>query len=609
MLMSELDGVKQSGSTNVPTSTTQRHGSSVQWRENGAFDHPNGDQTQGAIDPVTNRCFKMVGRKYAPEIFVIMEPRIRRTVADSFIRKSGFDFSYRIEATGFSRGIWILWRESISVDVLVVTKQFIHARCTMAGNAGANIPWILGGDFNAISSSSERQGGSQHGSGVNLKFCEFIADAGLIDMGFSGPQFTWKRGDLSQRLDQCLCNSKWYSEFAQSEVIHLQRLGSDHRPILIDTGMDSNQHKSSLFHYISAWNDHPDFINMLKDSWIDSRSIGDNISNFQSKSKEWSWTVFGHIDRRKNLLLSRIKGIEMAFEIDSNPYLQDLEIALKCDLEHVLEQEESLWFQRAQTNWIQFGDRNTAFFHASVISRKKRNRISMLKVSDGSWCRDAQILKNHAADFFKTLFTSELHDYASDTTLSRYPRLKEEEIGTMVDADGDWDWSRLSSCLPSETLAKIATVPPSRIDMGSDNLGWRWEDNRKFMTKSAYEALREAGELNGEVHWRQIWKMSIPQRIRMFFWLVFHERLLTNTERVRRHLSDYVRCSVCNNGSETIEHALRLCSKARRVWELWVPSGQLLLLIHYRLAIGFYKVCRTWLVLGSGTSYGLQHSS
>ncbi|KAL4291239.1 hypothetical protein GQ457_14G000340 [Hibiscus cannabinus] len=507
MLMSELDGVKQSGSTSATTSTGQRHGSTVQWRENGAFDHPNGDQTQSA-----------------PEIFVIMEPRISGTFADDFIRRPGYDFSYKIEATGFSGGIWILWRESVSVDVLVVTKQFIHARCSPAGNAGEFLLTCVYASpcRQQRNSSSERQGGSRHGSRVNLKFCDFIVDAGLIDMGFNGPQFTWKRGDLSQRLDRCLCNSRWYSEFAQSEVVHLQRLGSDHRPILLGTGMDSNQHKSSLFRYISASNDHPDFINLLKDYWDDSRSIGDNISNFQSKSREWSWTVFGHIDRRKNLLLSRIKGIEVALENGHNSYLEELEIALKRDLEHVLEQEESLWFQRARTSWIQSGDRNTAFFHASVISRKKRNRISMLKVSDESWCRDAQILKNHVADFFKTLFTSELHDHAGGTTLTRFPRINEEEmhpspapVGTMVDDDGAWDWGRLSLCLPRETSAKIATVPPPWIGMGSDNPRWRWEDNRKFTTKSAYGALREEGETNGEVHWRQIWKMPVPQRVRV----------------------------------------------------------------------------------------------
>ncbi|KAL4285224.1 hypothetical protein GQ457_16G023470 [Hibiscus cannabinus] len=130
-------------------------------------------------------------------------------------------------------------------------------------------------------------------------------------------------------------------------------------------------------------------------------------------------------------------------------------------------------------------------------------------------------------------------------------------------------------CLPRETLEKIATVPPPRIGMGSDSLGWRWEDNRKFTTRSAYGALCGEGEINGAVYWRQIWKMSVPQRICMFFWLAFHGRLLTNEERVRRHLSVSIRCSICSTGPESIEHALRLCSKARRVWEILIPPSKL----------------------------------
>ncbi|KAK8660173.1 hypothetical protein V6N13_051107 [Hibiscus sabdariffa] len=42
----ELDGTKESASTSANTSNVQQRDASVQWRENGAFDHPNGDQNQ-----------------------------------------------------------------------------------------------------------------------------------------------------------------------------------------------------------------------------------------------------------------------------------------------------------------------------------------------------------------------------------------------------------------------------------------------------------------------------------------------------------------------------------------------------------------------------------
>lgn len=38
----------------------------------------------------------------------------------------GFDFSHRIEAQGFSDGLWILWRHYVSVDIILNHGQFIH---------------------------------------------------------------------------------------------------------------------------------------------------------------------------------------------------------------------------------------------------------------------------------------------------------------------------------------------------------------------------------------------------------------------------------------------------------------------------------------------------
>ena len=57
---------------------------------------------------------------------IIMEPRISGKQADDFIKCSGFDYSHRIEASGFSGGIWIFWRGYFEVEVLFNHKQFVH---------------------------------------------------------------------------------------------------------------------------------------------------------------------------------------------------------------------------------------------------------------------------------------------------------------------------------------------------------------------------------------------------------------------------------------------------------------------------------------------------
>ncbi|KAK8492824.1 hypothetical protein V6N12_032836 [Hibiscus sabdariffa] len=40
--------------------------------------------------------------------------------------------------------------------------------------------------------------------------------------------------------------------------------------------------------------------------------------------------------------------------------------------------------------------------------------------------------------------------------------------------------------------------------------------------------------------------MKVMQRIKVFMWLAFHDRLLTNAERSMRHLEDSNMCSLCS---------------------------------------------------------------
>ena len=50
-------------------------------------------------------------QNYKPLLVVLLEPHISGYKADNFIKRSGFDKSYRVEAEGFSGGIWVLWKD------------------------------------------------------------------------------------------------------------------------------------------------------------------------------------------------------------------------------------------------------------------------------------------------------------------------------------------------------------------------------------------------------------------------------------------------------------------------------------------------------------------
>ncbi|KAK8623001.1 hypothetical protein V6N13_117897 [Hibiscus sabdariffa] len=125
--------------------------------------------------------------------------------------------------------------------------------------------------------------------------------------------------------------------------------------------------------------------------------------------------------------------------------------------------------------------------------------------------------------------------------------------------------------LPREKLDLIASVQTPQSGVGMDTSGWSGEDKRLISTRSAYDFLFQGSELGDTVIWKRIWKLEVPQRIRVFIWLTFQERLLTNVERVQRHIVVLDLCEICRGGREDIEHVLRSCSAAKGVWIRALP--------------------------------------
>jgi len=65
-----------------------------------------------------------------------------------------------------------------------------------------------------------------------------------------------------------------------------------------------------------------------------------------------------------------------------------------------------LWHQKSREKWIKFGDRNSSFFHAQTIIRRKKNRIHGLQLPNGTWTSDDTILQDEAQKYFKNLLAN-----------------------------------------------------------------------------------------------------------------------------------------------------------------------------------------------------------
>ncbi|GLT38156.1 hypothetical protein SLA2020_124220 [Shorea laevis] len=79
-------------------------------------------------------------QKHKPYIFIITEPRISGITADDRINKLSFDESTKVEAWGFSGGIWILWNKIVGdITILDCFSQAITLRVKKAHKD----PWLL----------------------------------------------------------------------------------------------------------------------------------------------------------------------------------------------------------------------------------------------------------------------------------------------------------------------------------------------------------------------------------------------------------------------------------------------------------------------------------
>lgn len=122
---------------------------------------------------------------------------------------------------------------------------------------GVNVPILMFGDFNEITSLSKKFGGVVRGERQMDAFRGAIDDCGLVDLVFKGNIFTWQRGLstktlVKERLDRCLANSGWCSLFPYSEVVHLPIHKSDHALVLLKFGKDKTRYKKGkLFRFES----------------------------------------------------------------------------------------------------------------------------------------------------------------------------------------------------------------------------------------------------------------------------------------------------------------------------------------------------------------------
>lgn len=221
---------------------------------------------RGANKPNFRRSVRYLLKKFNTDVLAIFETHAGGDRASSICQGLGFDKSFRVDAVGQSGGLWLLWRSDVGeINIVKSDAQFIYAKITRDQEvfnlivvyaapsvnrrsglwnqldevlSGVEGPVMVGGDFNTILRLDERTGGNGDLSPDSLVFGDWINRNSLIDMGFNGNKFTWKRGRVlntfvAKRLDRVFCCAQTRLMWQEAKVTHLPFLASDHAPLYI----------------------------------------------------------------------------------------------------------------------------------------------------------------------------------------------------------------------------------------------------------------------------------------------------------------------------------------------------------------------------------------
>ncbi|XP_019198971.1 PREDICTED: uncharacterized protein LOC109192724 [Ipomoea nil] len=319
-----------------------------------------------------------------PDALCLLEIRTNKVEAMiKLANQLGFSNHFLVEPLGFAGGLLLLWNHmKLNLDVVSHSSQAIHTRARLGlrdcfltfayvkpnimaksrfwdecriFKDSVNASWVLVGDLNDIAAVGE-QWGSDSVSTISMnRFSDAMNNCSLFDVGASGPRFTWCRhvgGRVTQmrKLDRVLWNMEAQMLFPEAKAVVLARLHSDHHPVLfIDEAGNPPDRSSRPFRFEAAWLGREDY----KKIWEDSALLGsEGFANFitlvTAKSKTWNTDVFGNIFQRKRHIEGHIRGTQQANNYAFSGALQSLDKRLQKDLNEVLDQEETFWFQKSR---------------------------------------------------------------------------------------------------------------------------------------------------------------------------------------------------------------------------------------------------------------------
>ncbi|XP_071688252.1 uncharacterized protein [Rutidosis leptorrhynchoides] len=134
---------------------------------------------------------------------------------------------------------------------------------------------------------------------------------------------------------------------------------------------------------------------------------------------------------------------------------------------------------------------------------------------------------------------------------------------------GNWDWVRepTGRAAGSLTELKVLLQGIKLDDQKNDTWGWSLSGNGFFKTKTLTGIIDSKLLKTPQSFLATLHNYLVPKKVEVFIWRVRKGRIpvLTNLDKRGVDLHS-VRCPICDNGVEYIQHSLLSCRKTLEIW-------------------------------------------
>lgn len=267
------------------------------------------------------------------------------------------------------------------------------------------------GDFNDIKGNHEKEGGVTRSEASFALFRSMISISRLHDLKSIGGYFTWNghrsKYNIRSRIDRAMASCDWLDLYLNAHVKILPWIGSDHRPLLVDTESIKTR-KRGMFRNDNQWRLQPEVKKIIHEVWnneclsISPEIFYKMIEKCRGALSKWRSKSNANTEKRICESKAQIQEIYQSLDIDVN-----LLNNLKAEFVLQYRLEEEYWHTKGRIQWLRAGDKNTKFFHAKTKQRRSYSRILPLTGEDSKEYTKPGDIHKQAVIYFNQLYTSE----------------------------------------------------------------------------------------------------------------------------------------------------------------------------------------------------------